>query len=75
MSRELTKAECVELYAGRCPRCAHSPLEPGPRGGAAQNVFCENCGAGFNRVAADVLERFGKDGALWAQQIREGRHK
>lgn len=47
----------------QCPDCEHYGLQGGPRGGASQNIFCAECGAGFNvclpRLVISV-ERIGK---------------
>jgi hypothetical protein len=36
------------LRMDRCPNCESHTLHGGPRGGAAQNLFCTACGAGWN---------------------------
>lgn len=40
----------ASLLAKICPDCKHQPVElmEGPSGGMSTNVFCSNCGAGFN---------------------------
>ena len=36
------------LRMDRCPACQRYGLRPGPRGGAAQNLICDGCGAKWN---------------------------
>ncbi|MEY9428152.1 hypothetical protein ABH975_003467 [Bradyrhizobium ottawaense] len=36
------------LRMDRCPDCRQHSLRPGPRGGAAQNLTCDACGARWN---------------------------
>jgi rRNA maturation protein Nop10 len=36
------------LRMDRCPDCQGYTLQPGPRGGAAQNLICTSCGARWN---------------------------
>ena len=31
----------------KCPFCLHEELFQGPSGGLADNLYCQNCGAGF----------------------------
>lgn len=39
-----------EILQKRCPDCGKSPVElyEGPSGGMSTNVFCSNCGHGYN---------------------------
>lgn len=47
--RELTIDEMEKLLEfGSCPFCGTKVFRFGPRGGASQNIFCIDCGAGFN---------------------------
>lgn len=45
-----------------CADCDHNPIElyEGPSGGASTNVFCSNCGQGYNFTA--MLNRAEKIG-------------
>jgi hypothetical protein len=36
-----------------CPGCGAAGLIPGPRGGASQNMFCGQCGQGWNVHGVD----------------------
>jgi hypothetical protein len=48
----------------RCPDCHHNPPRymEGPSGGISTNVFCGNCGAGFNVTSVvEIAERIEKD--------------
>lgn len=49
-SDDLTDAELDLLRRDVCPDCGDNAtgFKSGPRGGAAQNIFCNDCGAGFN---------------------------
>jgi hypothetical protein len=38
----------MALQRDQCPDCKRLGFVGGPRGGAGQNIFCANCGAGFN---------------------------
>ena len=58
MNRRLSTSERADLYAGRCPLCKGEHLAPGPRGGASQNFDCTDCGAVFNRVAPEYVEKY-----------------
>lgn len=47
--RDLTEDEAYWLRKGACPCClSRSHWRGGPTGGSSQNVYCDNCGAGFN---------------------------
>lgn len=48
-----------------CPDCGNLGLDAGPRGGAGQNIFCPNCGAGFNVAWPRYI--------VMAQRINNGR--
>jgi hypothetical protein len=59
---DLTAREIDSLRTDTCPDCkGHRGFEPGPRGGAGQNVFCVSCGQGFNIVYPRYV--------IWAQRI------
>lgn len=54
----MPRAALEKLNTGHCPDCrAFSSLRPGPKGGAAQNYACEQCGAEFNigRFRGEVM--------------------
>jgi hypothetical protein len=53
------------LRADRCPDCDNVGLEGGPRGGAGQNIFCRQCGAGFSVARPRFI--------FFAQRIGNGR--
>jgi ribosomal protein S27AE len=38
----------VALQRDQCPDCGQLGFDDGPRGGAGINLFCSNCGSGFN---------------------------
>ncbi|UQD96081.1 hypothetical protein [Bradyrhizobium japonicum] len=38
----------THLRMDRCPDCQKHSLQPGPRGGSAQNLTCTSCGARWN---------------------------
>lgn len=38
----------ASLRTGTCPDCGNRKFWPGPRGGAAQNFECTQCGSRFN---------------------------
>lgn len=59
MMRDLLAGERTLLYSGQCPHCRGLRLVAGPRGGASQNFYCEDCGAGFNRIAPEFIDKFG----------------
>jgi hypothetical protein len=45
----MTDAEIDMLRIDQCPDCkSMAGLVGGPRGGAGRNIFCDECGAGFN---------------------------
>jgi hypothetical protein len=46
--RDITGEELHWLSRGLCPACEGDRFQPGPRGGAAQNVECIGCGLRFN---------------------------
>ena len=69
--RELTETELADLYAGICPHCKGSALEPGPRGGASQNFYCRACCAGYNRLAPEYTDRLAAQVPAFAQLIHE----
>jgi len=53
------------LRHGVCPDCGGLVFLPGPRGGAAVNISCADCGSRFNVAAPDYgvifyAERIGK---------------
>lgn len=51
------------LRNDQCPDCDQYGLDGGPRGGAGQNIFCKNCGSGFNVALPRMIlmaERIGK---------------
>lgn len=51
----------ASLQVDRCPDCGNVGFDPGPRGGLAQNIFCQSCGAGFNVTKMIVfVQRIGK---------------
>jgi hypothetical protein len=53
------------LRSDHCPDCLKPGLRAGPRGGAGQNLICDDCGAKFN-VA---LPRY----IVFAQRIEDSR--
>jgi ribosomal protein S27AE len=56
-----SRAEALyNAISEHCPRCGGPPhFAEGPRAGACQNIFCTNCGQGYN-VAS---------GVEWAKEI------
>jgi hypothetical protein len=45
----MNEIEIDALRRDQCPDCKSlAGLDPGPRGGAGQNIFCRSCGSGFN---------------------------
>lgn len=44
----MNEKQMHDLRDDVCPDCGHHGLRPGPRGGAGQNIFCDQCHAGFN---------------------------
>jgi len=73
--RDLLESERIDLYAGRCPHCRGERLTPGPRGAAAQNFECADCGAAYNRIAPEYVEKYsmGEKVPPFGQQIRPPR--
>ena len=73
MTDNVTTAERAMLAGNRCPDCLTFGLLPGPRGGAAQNVYCNNavCRSAFDItryrgevVFAERINTYGFDSAL-----------
>jgi hypothetical protein len=46
--RDIVGEELHWLSQGHCPACDGNRFQPGPKGGAAQNVECVGCGRRFN---------------------------
>lgn len=62
-SDELTDAELDLLRCDVCPDCREpgTGFKSGPRGGSAQNIFCNSCGVGFNVLHPRYV--------IWGQRI------
>jgi hypothetical protein len=45
---EDTEGAVLALRSDACPDCGRLGLTPGPRDGAGQNLFCPECGGGWN---------------------------
>lgn len=59
--RNLTGEEFHWLAQGHCPACDGARFQPGPRGGAAQNVECASCGLRFNVTIREGVLLFAQD--------------
>lgn len=45
----LFDVDIAALVRDQCPDCnSMDGFDSGPRGGAGQNIFCRECGSGFN---------------------------
>jgi transcription elongation factor Elf1 len=59
----LNNEQLGDLRRDACPDCGHLGLLAGPRGGAGQNLSCDDCGASFNVALPRYIE--------FAQRIKE----
>jgi len=54
------------LRRDTCPDCGNLGFDGGPRGGSGQNIFCSDCGSGFNVATPRYIifaQRIGKRGS------------
>jgi hypothetical protein len=74
--RDIVGEELHWLSHGYCPACDGKRFQPGPKGGAAQNVECVSCGLRFNVTIREGQLLFAqeighrRDGADWSDYER-----
>lgn len=67
----------ASLLAKICPACKHHPvvLYEGPSGGMSTNVFCGNCGQGYNMTPMlNSAEEIGVDMRYCTNEQAKARH-
>jgi len=68
--KRLTVREIDLLDLARCPDCGRLALTEGPCAGLSMNVYCDNCGAGFN-IIPGLKGFFGKERIVESQRAIE----